>query len=71
MIDTGWIDRLQIETHELREKLEKLEQFVFSESGQFRKLSNDLQMLMFEQIVHMRGYLSVLQLRLDMARAAA
>lgn len=71
MSDTGWIDRLQIETHELRAKLVKLEAFVFSESEQFRALCSDQRMLMLEQVVHMRGYLAVLQLRLDMARAAA
>lgn len=62
---SDYIERMKIEHRELKDKLDKLNNFIHG--NLFDELDKRNQQLMIEQSVHMTGYLRTLDTRLWLA----
>lgn len=58
------LDKLKIEFEELKKKVINLEKFM--QSKEFKNLSDENQLLLIEQLIHMRNYRQTLKRRIKL-----
>lgn len=65
---SGHIKRMKIEHNELKDKVSKLNSFIYETGGLFSTLSIIDQAQLIKQLTYMQGYLEVLAVRIWSAK---